>query len=171
LLTRYRQPVLVESFLPGREFTVGVVGTGRHARALAVMEVVLREGAEAGAYSYENKEHYESNVLYRLADDEEAGRAAATALEVWQALDCRDGGRVDLRSDADGRPQFLEVNPLAGLNPVRSDLPIMCRLAGIGYDELIREILDSAIERTAGIRGGRSPRPELRPNDEARAPR
>jgi len=147
LLARYRQPVLVESYLPGREFTVGIVGTGDAARALAVMEVVLREGAEAGAYSYENKEHYERNVLYRLADDAESHAAAATALAVWRALDCRDGGRVDLRSDTTGTPQFLEVNPLAGLNPVRSDLPIMCRLAGIEYDALVGLLLDSALER------------------------
>jgi D-alanine-D-alanine ligase len=62
----------------------------------------------------------------------------------------KDGGRIDLRSDAHGVPHFIEVNSLAGLNPVRSDLPILCRLIGISYDRLIMDILNSALKR-AGI--------------------
>ena len=64
------------------------------------------------------------------------------ALAAWRALGCRDGGRVDLRCDAAGQPQFLEVNPLAGLHPDHSDLPIICTLAGIPYDELIGRIVE-----------------------------
>ena len=60
---------------------------------------------------------------------------------------CRDGGRVDLRSDGRRKPQFLEINPLAGINPERSDLPIMCRLAGMEYVELIGAIIQSALAR------------------------
>jgi len=150
LLERYRQPVLVETFLPGREFTVGIVGTGAAAGPVAVMEVVLNAEAEAGVYSYVNKEECESRVVYRLADDEEAKAAGAVALAVWRALGCRDGGRVDLRQDAGGRPLFLEVNPLAGLHPTHSDLPIMCTLAGIPYDALIGRIVESARRRCGG---------------------
>src|SRR6185295_7590316 len=150
LLERFRQPVLVETFLPGREFTVGIIGSAADAEAVAVMEVVLGERAEAGVYSYANKEACEERVIYRLADDEEARRAAVVALAVWRALGCRDAGRVDLRSDADGQPSFLEVNPLAGLHPEHSDLPIMCRLAGIDYGTLIGRIAGSALRR-AGI--------------------
>jgi D-alanine-D-alanine ligase len=147
LLDRYRQPVLIETFLPGRVFTVGVVGTGAAAEAVAVMEVVLTARAEAIAYSYVNKEECESRVVYRLADDAEAAAAAAVAIAAWRALGCRDGGRVDMRQDAAGRPMFLEVNPLAGLHPTHSDLPIMCTLAGIPYDRLIGRIVDSALRR------------------------
>ena len=150
LLERFRQPVLVETFLPGREFTVGIIGSAAEAEAVAVMEVVLGERAEAGVYSYANKEECEERVIYRLADDEEARRAAAVALAAWRALGCRDAGRVDLRSDAQGQPSFLEVNPLAGLHPEHSDLPIMCRLAGIDYGTLIGRIAGSALRR-AGI--------------------
>jgi D-alanine-D-alanine ligase len=150
LLERFRQPVLVETFLPGREFTVGIIGSAADAEAVAVMEVVLGERAEAGVYSYANKEECEERVIYRLADDEEARRAAVVALAAWRALGCRDAGRVDLRSDADGQPSFLEVNPLAGLHPEHSDLPIMCRLAGIDYGTLIGRIAGSALRR-AGI--------------------
>jgi D-alanine-D-alanine ligase len=150
LLERYRQPVLVETFLPGREFTVGIIGTGASAESVAVMEVVLNAQAEAGVYSYVNKEECESRVVYRLAEDEQAKEAGAVALAAWRALGCRDGGRVDLRQDAGGRPLFLEVNPLAGLHPTHSDLPIMCTLAGIPYDALIGRIVESARRRCGG---------------------
>jgi D-alanine-D-alanine ligase len=150
LLERYRQPVLVETFLPGREFTVGLIGTGAAAEPVAVMEVLLNGQAEGGVYSYVNKEECESRVVYRLADDEEARAAGAVALAAWRALGCRDGGRVDLRQDMAGRPLFLEVNPLAGLHPTHSDLPIMCTLAGIPYDALIGRIVESARRRCGG---------------------
>ena len=147
LLERFQQPVLVETFLPGREFTVGVLGTGPDAQVLQVMEVLLNEKAEEGVYSYLNKEHFEERVIYRLVEDSEAIEAGEVALAAWRALGCRDGGRVDIRSDGRRKPQFLEVNPLAGINPERSDLPIMCRLAGIDYVELIGRILQSAMAR------------------------
>jgi len=150
LLERYRQPVLVETFLSGREFTVGIIGTGAAAEPVAVMEVVLNAQAEAGVYSYVNKEECESRVVYRLVEDEEAKAAGAVALAAWRALGCRDGGRVDLRQDAGGKPLFLEVNPLAGLHPTHSDLPIMCTLAGIPYDALIGRIVESARRRCGG---------------------
>ena len=153
LLERYRQPVLVETFLPGREFTIGVLGTGSAAQPVAVMEVVLNGQAEAGVYSYINKEECERRVVYRLANDEEAKTAGAVAQAAWRALGCRDGGRVDLRQDIAGKPLFLEVNPLAGLHPTHSDLPIMCTLAGIPYDALIGRIVESARQRcgSAGV--------------------
>ncbi len=148
LLERFSQPVIVEEFLPGREFTVGIVGTGARARVLGVMEVLLLPGADAEIYSFDNKDNYEERVRYRLAPPgDEAGAAASAALAGYRALGCRDAGRVDVRSDARGVPHFLEANPLAGLHPKHSDLPILCRLLGIGYDHLIQEILSSAMER------------------------
>ena len=147
LLQQYQQPVLVETFLPGREFTVGIVGTGTQARGLGVMEVLLRDTADVGVYSYANKAQYEERVHYRLADDAVAQQALDTALQAWRILGCRDAGRVDLRCAADGTPHFLEVNPLAGLHPVHSDLPILCRLAGVSYTRLLEQILASALER------------------------
>ncbi|MEA2783004.1 MAG: D-alanine-D-alanine ligase [Rhodospirillaceae bacterium] len=147
LLTRFRQPVLVETYLPGREFTVGILGSGRGAEAIAVLEVILADGAEAGGYGYVNKEQCESRVVYRLADDSEARAAAEVALAAWRALGCRDAGRVDLRSDAHGQPQFMEVNPLAGLHPTHSDLPILAAQAGLAYERLIGRILRSGLQR------------------------
>ena len=66
LLEAFSQPVLVETYLSGREFTVGIVGTGRKARTIAVMEVILRENAEKGVYSLVNKEYCEQFVDYAL---------------------------------------------------------------------------------------------------------
>lgn len=155
LLARHRQPVLVEAFLPGREFTVGLVGTGRAAEALGAIEVKLLPEAEAEVYSYVNKERCEELVQYCLVDDAALeARVCEQALAAWRALECRDGGRVDIRLDAQGRPHFLEVNPLAGLHPAHSDLPILCTLKGIPYLELIRRILDSALARVPAA-GGR----------------
>jgi len=151
LLERFRQPVLVERYLPGRELTVGIVGTGRDARVLGVMDVQIDASAEDGGYSYENKENYENRVRYRLADDDEALQAADTALAAWRALRCRDAGRVDLRSDEGGIPQFLEVNPLAGLHPVRSDLVILAQLAGVDYQALIETIVAAFLARTGMV--------------------
>jgi len=148
LLREFSQPVLVETYLPGREFTVGLVGTGRKARVLGVAEVLLGDKAEQGVYSYDNKEHYEDRVTYALARDDDAAAAADLALAAWRGLGCRDGGRVDVRLDAAGRASFIEVNPLPGLNPERSDLPLLCGLAGITYRELLGMVVDSALDRT-----------------------
>jgi len=147
LLQTFKQPVLVETYLPGREFTVGILGTGKDAKALGVIEVILKPTAEQNAYSYENKEHYENLVQYALVDDEEAKIARKIALKVWRYLDLKDAGRVDLRSDAHGSPHFIEVNSLAGLNPKRSDLPILCNLLGVSYHVLISSIIESALRR------------------------
>ncbi|MBA3004190.1 MAG: D-alanine--D-alanine ligase, partial [Desulfurivibrio sp.] len=147
LLQTFHQPVLVESFLPGRAFTVGIVGNGATARSIGIMEVVLLADSEPDVYSYHNKEFCEELVEYRKVDDAEARQAEATALAAWHALDCRDGGRVDLRSDANGIPNFIEVNPLAGLHPEHSDLCIIASKYGISYQELLTEIVDAAIAR------------------------
>ncbi len=150
LLRNFNQPVLIETYLPGREFTVGIVGTGKDARVLGAMEVILKPEAEQHAYSYDNKEHYEKLVSYAAVCDTEALKAMEISLSAWRGLDLKDAGRIDLRSDTSGTPHFIEVNSLAGLNPVRSDLPILCRLVGIPYENLIRDILISALKR-AGI--------------------
>lgn len=153
LLEKFRQPVLVETFLPGREFTVGIVGTGDEAEVIAVMEVNLLPNADADAYTYANKARFEERVRYELAAPSSAAarEAAELSLAVWRGLNCRDGGRVDVRADADGRLNFLEVNPLPGIDPESSDLPIMARLAGWTYPQLIGRIVSSASSRVGQL--------------------
>jgi D-alanine-D-alanine ligase len=147
LLARFSQPVLVETYLPGREFTVGIVGSGAEAEVIGIMEVLLKPEAEANAYSYVNKEKYEELVRYDLVAAAEAEACAQVALRAWRGLGCLDGGRIDVKMDGGGVVNFIEVNPLAGLNPVHSDLPIICRLQGISYQDLIARIVASACNR------------------------
>ena len=150
LIDAFRQPVIIEPYLPGREFTTGIVGTGARARVLGTIEVHLLDTAEPGVYSYVNKEECESRVLYTLGnpvEDPVVAEAEAAALSAWRALGCRDAGRLDLRCDGSGRPMFIEVNPLAGIHPEHSDLPIICNHLGIPYQDLIGWIIDSAAAR------------------------
>ncbi len=158
LLEKYRQPVLVESFLPGREFTVGLLGSGDQAGVVGTLEIVLRSEAEAGVYSYQNKEQCEQLVEYRpVKASETVVRAAEQiALAAWRVLGCRDGGRVDLRCDEQGQPQFLEVNPLAGLHPTHSDLPLIATSVGMTYEELLGRIVHSATRRIPHSHGQRT---------------
>lgn len=150
LWSRFRQPVLVEEHLAGREFTVGIVGTGEKAEALGALEISALPDADADAYTYRNKEEYEKLVAYRLADPAapEVGEGTRIALGAWRLLGCRDGGRVDIRCNREGKPFFLEVNPLAGLHPVHSDLPILAGKLGMSYRDLIARILASALAKT-----------------------
>ncbi|AGF76694.1 ATP-grasp enzyme, D-alanine-D-alanine ligase [Desulfocapsa sulfexigens DSM 10523] len=150
LIEKFKQPVIIEPYLPGREFTVGIVGTGNVAKVLGTIEVVLLQNAEEGVYSYVNKEECEERVEYRLvhgSKDPVVKEAENTALEAWRVLGCRDGGRADLRCNANGKPLFMEVNPLAGIHPQHSDLPILCTMQNIDYLSLVEMILTSASAR------------------------
>lgn len=150
LLVDHRQPVLVERFLPGREFTVGMIGSGKNTMALATMEISLTQGAHSEAYSYHNKTHWQELVRYNLLPDGELKKDVEDlAIRAWRALGCRDGGRIDVRLDEHGHPGFIEVNPLAGMHPERSDLPMMATMAGIAYNKLIGMIMESAELRLA----------------------
>jgi len=149
LLPDFPAGLLVEEMLPGREVTVGIVGNGGDRRVVAVMEVVWTDRSEVEAYTQLNKDEYLDRMEYRLvAGAPLADEAADLALAIAEALECKDAARVDLRCDAAGRLSFLEVNPLPGLHPVRSDLPIMARLAGLPYDDLLAAIVEAAHERT-----------------------
>ncbi len=148
LMHEFRQPVLVETYLPGREFTAGIVGTDNDAAVIGVMEVLFRNHHEGEKiYSYHSKSNYEELIDYVIPEREVVQACSDLALAAWRTLGCRDGGRVDIRMDSLDRPNFIEVNPLAGLNPVHSDLPIICRLLGIPFQDLIARILDSAMQR------------------------
>ncbi len=147
LLRTFRQPVLVESYLPGRELTVGIVGNGAEARAVGVMEVIFNNGTD-GDYTAINKQDFENRVTYRLLDGEPlAEKARERALAAFHLLSCRDVARVDFRCDSAGEPHFLEINPLPGIHPTYSDLPIMSTLAGISYPELVGRIVEASARR------------------------
>lgn len=149
LLEKYKQPVLVETFLPGREFTIGVVGNGENTKVWGVMGVLFNSEAEKISYSYLNKKNYADNVIYRIEDSELGRECGNIALRAYKVLGCKDSARVDIRLDGSGIPNFLEVNPLAGLNPIDSDLAIMSTLQNIPYKELISNIMNACLKRLA----------------------
>ena len=161
LLTRFAQPVLVETFLPGREFTVGITGTGADAEVLGVSEIMPTENFVGAGYGLENKEFWEDKVTVRLAEPHYAKAAGDVALAAWRALRCRDGGRVDIRCDANGMPHFIEVNPLAGLRPNYSDLCFICDMKGISYRSLIGRIMAAFLQRNPQLK--RAAQPKRRP--------
>lgn len=151
LVEGYRQPALVEEFLPGAEFTVGVLGEGAGARVLATMEIRPRDGRTAEfVYSLERKRDWDAWLEYLVPPErprELVAAVEALALAAYRALECRDVGRVDVRLDGEGAPRLIEVNPLPGLAPGWSDLCVLAERAGVGHAELIGRILDQALRR------------------------
>lgn len=148
LLTKFNEPVLVETFLSGREFTVGIIGTGDDAIVLGVSEIIPSAKWVGDGYGFENKEEdWQEKVSIVDADTENSAAAGAVALAAWRALRCRDGGRVDVRCDSHGKHHFIEVNPLAGLRPEHSDLCIIAQNKGLTYFQLISKIMASFFKR------------------------
>jgi D-alanine-D-alanine ligase len=146
----HRQPVLVEEFIQGEELTVGIVGN-ESPRIVGIMRVLPQKPAERFVYSLEVKRDWQRQVRYEGPGQlpvRTAESVAAAALKAYQVLGCRDVSRVDFRL-RDGVPYFLEINPLPGLNPETSDLVILGRLSGWSYPQLIRTILEAALQRQA----------------------
>ncbi|MBI1944122.1 MAG: D-alanine--D-alanine ligase [Deltaproteobacteria bacterium] len=156
-LSRYRQPVLVEEFLPGREFTVGVLGDAHEPRVLPPMEIVFVEpDSKHPVYAFGDKLDWTKKIRYDApakVTDALGAEIERVALGAWRALHCRDVARFDLRCDADGRVCFIEVNTLPGLTPGWSDLCMIAEAAGLGYQALISAILAPALVRRAAKRG------------------
>jgi D-alanine-D-alanine ligase len=139
IVNRYG-PALIEEFLPGEEYTAGIVG----GEVIGVMQVVPKRDDPDFIYSLEVKRDYLNRVEYKLVD---APDVADVALAVWRAFTLRDVARVDIRRDREGVANFVEVNPLPGMNPVTSDLVILARLAGIEHEELIARVMAAAEAR------------------------
>lgn len=159
VLETYRQPALVEEFLPGREFTVALLGNGSDLRVLPIVEIkfdALPDGVNP-IYSYEAKwiwdttdkplEIFEcpARLTPGLKEDIES-----VCVRAYGALRCRDWSRIDVRLDGDGRPHILEVNPLPGILPRPEDnscFPKAARAANMTYNQLINAVLDIALNR------------------------
>jgi D-alanine-D-alanine ligase len=166
LLEVYEQPVLLEEFLPGAEFTCGVIGNGRDARVLPIVQMrfdALPEGA-LPIYGFEAKWIWDTpdrplEMFECPASIDESLRTAIeqVTLRAYGALGCRDWSRIDVRLDANGVPNIVEVNPLPGILPnpeENSCLPKAAAAAGIGYEDLIQSCVIAAAKRQ-GVRLGR----------------
>jgi D-alanine-D-alanine ligase len=159
ILTEYHEPALVEKFLPGREFTVAVLGNGSNVCVLPIVEICfdsLPEGVNP-IYSYEAKWIWDTienpidvhecpaKITQELKDEIEA-----VCLKTYRILRCRDWCRIDIRLDAQGQPHVLELNPLPGILPnpeEHSCFPQAARAAGIDYNKLINTVLEAGIDR------------------------
>lgn len=148
LLERFAQPVLVEEFLPGREFTVGVLGNGDDAYVLGIMEIEIPQDEKGAIYSFVAKEECEKLVNYLPYRKGSLHRQLEQlALKSYKTLQCRDAARVDFRCDRKGTPCFLEINPLPGLHPTHSDFPMIATQEGMEYEELLGQIINSSLKR------------------------
>jgi D-alanine-D-alanine ligase len=150
VLDRYRQPAIIEEYVSGREFTVGVLGDKRP-RVLPPMEIRFKDSAiERPVYDFVVKQAWEQHVYYECPatlTDIERKSIEKIVRDTFLALDCRDVARVDLRMDEQGRIYVLEVNPLPGLTPNYSDLVLISRAAGMDYDQLMGEIMLGGLRR------------------------
>jgi D-alanine-D-alanine ligase len=151
LIGKYGQDILVEEFLPGREFTVGLVGAQKAPRVLPPMEIVFVEpDSKHPIYAFGEELDWTQKIRYDRPAQMDAALAREVeeaALGVWRALGCRDVARVDLRQDARGRVCFIECNPLPGLTPGWSDLCLIAESAGLTHQALIGEIMKPAFAR------------------------
>ncbi len=166
-LSLYGGEMLCEEYVPGREFTVGLLGNGKSLTVFEPMEIVYTRPTQGAyhVYSYEVKRQYQSYVRYECPADVTPGAAKEMkrmAARIFHLLGCRDLARVDFRLDASGRPWFIEINPLPGLAPGYSDYPMLAGFQGVAYDDLIRAILSAAAARYGfscgweGMRHGRA---------------
>ncbi len=150
LLETYGSPLLVEEFVRGPEFTVGVLGND-NPTILGVMQIEIKGmPVEEAIYSLEVKREWEKKVAYHCPPSISLPllkKIEEVALRSYRVLGCRDVSRVDIRVDKDEIPYFLEVNPLPGLSPVYGDLPIMAKRMGWEYGQLVKTIFRHALKR------------------------
>lgn len=162
LLEVYQQPVLIEAYLPGQEFTVAIVGNGREARCLPLVGMRF-DDLPLGAppiYGYEAKWLWDTPerplAMFDCparVDKDLAREVRSAALSAYRVMGCRDWARVDVRCDASGRPNVVEVNPLPGILPNPQDnscFPKAARAAGMSYEALIQTVADVAWRRISG---------------------
>ncbi len=159
VLTQYQQPALVEKYLPGREFTVALLGNGGDIEVLPIVEIQFQElpAHINPIYSFEAKWIWDT-VEKPLEIFACPARITAslrkkiqnTCRAAFSALRSRDWCRIDIRLDASGEPQILELNPLPGVLPnpaANSCFPKAARSAGISYPDLINRVLNIACRR------------------------
>ncbi len=150
-LSQYRQDMLVEEYIDGREFTVGILGNGDDTLVFRPMEIVyLNKHSDYHIYSYQVKQNYKTLIRYDCPASISAQVEAEmmrTARKIYDALCCKDFARMDFRLSPEGKLYFIEINPLPGLAPGYSDYPMLADFTGMGYSELVRGVLKSALKR------------------------
>ncbi|MCL6100017.1 MAG: ATP-grasp domain-containing protein [Bacteroidetes bacterium] len=155
----YKQPFLIEEFLPGREFTVAILGNGLETEVLPIVEINFDELPKelVPIYSYEAKWVVDTrenplNIFTCPAQLDESlqDKIRKVALETYKVLRCRDWSRIDIRLDQNGEPNVIEINPLPGVLPDPKDnscYPKAARANGLSYVEMINKVLITAAKR------------------------
>ena len=143
--------LLLEEYITGREFTVGVVGNAKETRVFRPMEIAFKDKKTGyGLYDYTIKKDCMKYVDYicppSISVDLEK-TMMRTARKIYEALTCRDFARIDFMLTSENELYFIEINPLAGLTPGYSDFPMLAEANGVKYDELIGMILAAALKR------------------------
>ncbi|MGB3458292.1 MAG: D-alanine--D-alanine ligase [Halobacteriota archaeon] len=157
LMHEYGEPVIVEEFLDGREFTVGILGN-EEPIILPIVEALFEEGQKMRLFTPDEPllpiipkgvaiNLKERSVCPADVDEDLRGEIEEIALNAYRALDCRDWCRIDMRMTRDGDiPNVLELNPIAGIDPSYL-LPRAAKAAGISYERLINMILEFGAKR------------------------
>lgn len=155
----YDQPAIIEEFLPGKEFTVALIGNEDNTEILPIVEIMYDNFPDdiEHLYSYEAKWILDTkdNVFdvfeCPAAIDKNLGKQIKdTVLQTYNVLRCKDWSRIDIRLDKKGTPNVIEINPLPGIMPdpnENSSFPKAARVAGINYNELIQRVLFEACKR------------------------
>lgn len=150
LFKSYNQPLLIEEFIPGREFTVGIIGNGNDVQVLPPMEVIFLNDEEYNFNHYSIKHDFENKIEYQCPANVSHIinlLIMDTAKKIYNVLGCKDFARIDFRLSPYNELNFLEINPLPGLTPGYSDMPMIAEKNGISYESLINMILSAAIKR------------------------
>jgi D-alanine-D-alanine ligase len=151
IIDNYKEPVLVEEYIEGREFTVGLIGNGDDVEVLPIMEISFDKSNDTGFYSYNVKKDSETKTNFTCPANltkKEEKTIKNFALKIYKVLECKDVARIDLRvSNKDNQPYFIEINPLPGLIDGFSDLTLIWKSMGNNYEDLIRRILNEALKR------------------------
>ena len=150
-LELYGQDMLLEEYIAGREFTVGILGNGEDIRVFPPMEIIFKDTAGPyQIYSFDVKKNYKEHIRYACPPELGADKLSEmerTAKRIYELLSCRDCARIDFRLAPDGTLYFIELNPLPGLAPGYSDFPMLAEFCGVSYAALIQGILRSALKR------------------------
>ena len=147
----YEEPLLVEEYIEGREFTIGVLGNGSDKRVFHPMEIIYKDkGQVENIYSYNVKKDYKEYIEYicpAVLKKEIEAEMMETAERIYDLMECRDFSRIDFRLSKENEVYFIEINPLPGLAMGYSDYPMLAGFCGVEYKTLIKSILNSTLKR------------------------
>jgi len=157
--TQYNQSALIEEYLPGREFTVALLGNGDETEVLPIIEIKFEDFPKdvVTLYSYEAKwildtkeNKFDVFECPAKLDNNLENQIKQIAIKTFKVLRCKDWSRIDIRLDKNGIPNIIEINPLPGIMPdpnENSSFPKAARAAGMDYNQMIQSVLYAASKR------------------------